>query len=231
MESVTARLNVVQLRGLRPELIPLVEVSAALVRGCLDNSRGVLTLAEAGEYGGSASAERSAWEAWYELKYLLLTPDPPRDAARVQVNALLQVIELLEKRSEWAAMLEKNQNALAIFETTHPDVVAEVRTQRKKDRRHWSGRSRTTVVAPTEPAKDAYKALSWETHPDVASIRDVSAVLRDGIGYLNFRLEDNDAAVERSASSASECLLRAWNAFAQSFGQKQIEGAPPRKPG
>jgi hypothetical protein len=71
--------------------------------------------------------------------------------------------------------------------------------------------------------------LSWETHPDIGPIRDISREERNGVIYLDLTVRaDVDMLVERSASSTSECLLRAWNAFAQSFGQKRIDEAPPR---
>jgi hypothetical protein len=80
---------------LKPELVPLVEATGAFVRGCWEAARGVLVLAMAGEYGGIGAAERQAWEMWNEVEFLLLSADPPRNGVKVQVNALIDVIELL----------------------------------------------------------------------------------------------------------------------------------------
>jgi hypothetical protein len=127
-------------------------------------------------------------------------------------------------------MFEKNTAGLAKFEASHPDVVDEVRQQRKKKRHHWSGQSRTSIVGRTDAARSVYKMLSWEAHPDIGPIRDVSTDDRDGVSYLDLTVSaDVDALVERAASSTSECLLRAWNAFADSFGQEAIDDAPPRR--
>jgi len=231
VEEVSQRLLVVPLRGLRPEHVPLVEASGAFVRGCWEAARGVLALARVGEYGGIAAAERQAWEMWSELDYLLLGPDPPRNGVKVQVNAFIDVIELLTKLDVPAEVRENNTAGLARFESSHPEVVAEVRLQRKSQK-HWSGKSRTSIVGPTDATRSVYKVLSWETHPDIGPIRDISTEERDGVTYLDLTVRaDVDAVVERSASSTSECLLRAWNAFAQSFGQKRIDDAPPRKAG
>lgn len=218
------------LHGLRPEFVPLVEATGAFVRGCWEAARGVLVLATAGEYGGIAAAERQAWEMWNELEYLLRSSDPPRNGVKVQVNALIEVIAHLTDVDVAAEMLEKNTTGLAKFEAGYPDVVAEVKAQRKRWK-HWSGQSRTSIVAPTGSARSVYKMLSWETHPDIGPIRDVSTEQRDGVTYLDLTVSvDIDALLERSASSTSECLLRAWNAFADSFGQERIDNAPPRKP-
>jgi hypothetical protein len=229
--EVSKRLKVIPLHGLTPELVPLVEASGAFVRGCWEAARGVLVLAAASEYGGIVAAERQAWEMWNELEYLLLSADPPRNGLKVQVNALIEVVELLTVLNVSPELLARNNGSLAELATAHPDVVAEVRQQRKKGRHHWSGQSRTLVVGKTDASRAVYKMLSWEAHPDIGPIRDISTEDRDGVSYLVLTdLDDVDTAVERSASNASECLLSAWNAFADSFGQAPIEGAPSRKP-
>jgi hypothetical protein len=138
--EVSRRVRTVPLHGLKPELVPLVEATGAFVRGCWEAARGVLVLAMAGEYGGIGAAERQAWEMWNEVEFLLLSADPPRNGVKVQVNALIDVIELLTALSYPAEMFEKNTAGLAKFEASHPDVVDEVRQQRKK--RGTTGRAR-----------------------------------------------------------------------------------------
>jgi hypothetical protein len=209
-----------------------VEVCGALVRGCLEGARAVLLLANANEFGGIAAVERSVWEMWSEMDYLLSSADPARNARKIQINALIEVIELLTERSAPQAMIDNNKNGLAKFEAAYPDIVKEVRGQRKKKRYHWTGGSRSKVIgSSSSAATSVYKMLSWETHPDVVSIRDIEAITDGNGGYLEFNATpDATAFVERSASATSECLLRAWNAFAQSFAQNLIDDAPPRVP-
>lgn len=230
--EVSKRLKVIPLHGLTPGLEPLVEASGAFVRGCWEAAKGVLILAVANEYSGIVAVERQAWEMWSDLEFLLLSADPPRNGLKVQINALIELVELLSVLGIPNEMLAENKQVLTKFELSHPDVVAEVKAQRKRNRHHWSGQSRTSIVGKTEASRAVYKMLSWEAHPDMGPIRDISTEVRDGVSYLLLNEpEDIGPHVERSASSTSECLLRAWNAFADSFGQSRIDDAPPRKQG
>ena len=83
---------------------------------------------------------------WREIDYLLLSTDPPRNGVKIQVNALIDVIDLITDLDAPPEMLQKNRDGLAKFEASHPDVVAEVRQQRKKRKFHWSGQSRSAIV-------------------------------------------------------------------------------------
>lgn len=232
LSAVDDRLGKVRVPAMTENLVPLLEVSGSFVRGCRNAARGVLVLAEAKEYGGIVAAERTAWEMWNELDYLLGTDKPQDEAVKVQVNGVLDVLELVSDMDYApASMVDNHKEALARFERDYPALVEDVRGQRKKGRYHWSGLSRTKVVAPTESSKAVYKMLSWESHPDIAAIRDVSGEIKGNDGVLKFyESEDVDALVERAASSASECLLRAWNLFAHFWQQQKIESVPERKP-
>ena len=231
--AVSERLDRVHVPGMTTNLVPLLEVSGAFLQGCLDAARGVLAMARAREHGGIVAAERAAWEFWSELDYLLRQPDPPTAAVTVQVNALMELIKWLRTRGEsYPEMLRRNEESLSRFEHSYPEVVHAVRDRREKGRFHWSGKSRTKVVGPTSVSADVYKLLSWETHADVLAIRDVEATIANGDGALTLYRPDDAlvlALVERSASSSSECLLRAWNAFAQFWQQEELESVPPRK--
>lgn len=229
--EVSRRLKSVKVSGLTPDYVPLLEASGAYVRGCWEAACGVMALATASERGGIVAAERQAWEMQNELDYLLRSADPPRNGVKVQVNALIEVIQLLTVSQISTEMLAHDEILLAEFETAHPQVVVEVRQQRKRKRYHWSGQGRTSIVAGTDLSRAVYKMLSWQAHPDICPIRDISTEDRNGVGYLLLTdPPDVDAAVERAASSTSECLLRAWNVFADYFGQATIDDAPPRKP-
>lgn len=214
-----------------PKLVPLLEVSGSFVRGCLDAARGVLAMADAREYGGIVAAERSAWEMWNELEYLLRGNRAPDDAIKVQINGLLEVLDLVKDLNDVpAGMADRNATALERFEKEYPALVQEVKDQRGNRRFHWSGRSRTSVVAPGDAERIVYKMLSWQTHPDILAIRDVSGTIRQGEADLTFSQPDDvNALVERSASSTSECLLRAWNLFAQFWTLATIDDVPPRQ--
>lgn len=230
--AVEERLARVRVSPMSDNLIPLLEVTAAVVRGCLDAARGVLALAKAPEWGGIVAAERSAWEMWNELKFLLRAEDPPNEAVKVQVNALIDVIGLLETvTTAPEGMLDRNRDGLAQFERKYPALVEKVCKQRKDRKMHWSGRSRTAVVGPDAASKAVYKMLSWDTHPDIVSIRDIAATIRDGVGTLDFgESRDVPELVERPCSSASESLLRSWNLFAEFWQQDQVTDVAPRKP-
>jgi hypothetical protein len=233
VSAVSERLRDVRVPGMTANLAPLLEVSGAFVQGCLDAGRGVLAMSRAKEHGGIVAAERSAWELWNELDYLLRRPDPPMEAVKVQVNALLELTSWLKKQEHVSSdVLKLNEDGLGRFKHEYPEIVRVVEEQRKKSRFHWSGQKRSKIVGPTAKWADVYKLLSWETHPDILSIRDVESTFEDGYGVLTLNLPD-DALIlalrERSASSTSECLLRCWNAFAQFWMQQEIEFVPPRK--
>lgn len=231
--GVTERLTRVRVSPMTDNLIPLLEVSGALVRGCLEAACGVLALARTPEWGGIVAVERTAWEMWNELEFVLRAEDPPGEAVKVQVNALLDVIGLLETTTITApaGMLDRNKEGLARFERAYPELVESVRQQRKNRRMHWSGHSRTAVVGPDPASKAVYKMLSWDTHPDVISIRDISASIENGVATLDFGAErDVPQLVERPCGAASESLLRSWNLFAEFWKQERLVDAPPRKP-
>jgi|GEM_PF-3666127 len=234
VEEVSRRLADVRVPGMTANLVPLLEVTGAFVQGCLDAGRGVLAMSRAKEHGGIVAAERSAWEMWNELDYLLRRPDPPMEAVKVQVNAILEITSWMKEQEHVSSdVLNRNEEGLSRFQRDYPEIVRAVSEQRKKGRFHWSGKSRSKIVGPTAKAADVYKLLSWETHPDILSIRDVEATFVQRDGVLTLNSPQNSLVItltERSASSTSECLLRAWNAFAQFWMLEVLELVPPRKP-
>lgn len=204
--------------------LPLLEVTSALLRGCLDAADAVLRLSEHG-YQGLHAVERAAWEHWKELEFLLARQTRFRDARKVQINATIEVLDFLRGRADTPpGMIERTQDTLAGQEREWPAEVAEVRDQRKRRKFHWSGESRSSVVAPAGSASDVYRLLSWESHPDVASIRDVTATRNGDEGDVTFHEpEDLQVMIDRSTWSTRKCLTRAWNVFASAWGLDQID--------
>lgn len=130
-------------------LLPLLEVSGSLVRGCLDAARGVLAMADLREYGGIVAAERSAWKCGMTSSTSSGTENPPVAAVKVQVNGLFEVLGLLDSiHYDPMDLAERSTEAIAKFERDFPDVVRAVREQRQKRKFHWSGRTRSAIVAP-----------------------------------------------------------------------------------
>ena len=223
--AVQLRLKYIRIEGLAKEHAPLLEVSAALVRGTHQHCHSVLALAEANSWAGMATVERAAWEMWNELDYLLRSDDPPYTAVKVQANAVFDVIDLLQKTPNApSGMLQRNEEFRDRLEAEHSNAVAEVRKQRKDRKWHWSGISRTAVVGPDDASRQVYKLLSWESHPDIASLRYIDVVFEGDHALVRFGDEGNGVASDRSSRSATELLLRSWNLFAQFWGLEPITG-------
>ena len=131
--GVSERLAHVHVAGMTTNLIPLLEVSGAFVQGCLDAGRGVLAMARAREYGGIVAAERSAWELWNELDYLLHQPDPPTEAVKVQVNALFELTSWLKRQKDTSPeMLARNEKGCSASSVSIPTLFAWLRNSDKK---------------------------------------------------------------------------------------------------
>ncbi len=228
LDAVQPKLKGIQVDGMSPDHSPLLEVSAALVRGAFHHCQSILALADAQSWGGIGTVERAAWEMWNELDYLLRSKDPTSAAVKVQANAVLEIVDLLEKTDDApAGMLERNREFRDRLEARYPGPFAKIRAQRtgKKKKWHWSGLSRTAVVGPDEASSRVYKLLSWESHPDIVSLRDIEVAFEENRARVCFGDEgDLSAAIERSCRSSAELLLRSWNLFAQFWGLDVVVG-------
>lgn len=228
LAAVQTPLYRIEVPGLRAEDVPLLEVTAALVRGVYQQCQSVLALADAHSWSGLGAVERAAWEMWNELEFVLRSENPSHAAAKVQANAVLGVVSLLENTDDVpAGMLERNRELLERLEKRHRAACDEVREQRKARKWHWSGQPRTSVVGPTDASKKVYKLLSWETHPDMASLREVEVTFDGNVAHLKFGDEEGGTgAIDRSCRSAAEMLLRSWNLLAQYWRLPPVTGVP-----
>ena len=203
-----------------------LEVSGSLLRGCYEAAQGVKALVEARQFGGLFAAERAAWEMWRELEYFFAAGDVGSSAVKAKANATIEVLEALSDDSDAPEDIRvENEKALAELESKFGTLVAEVREQRADRRFHWSGqRSRSAIVAAKgTPFHRVYKMLSWEAHPQLCFIREISTEEVGNRTFLRFETSEADRAFERAAWAVSEYLQRAWNQFAAGWGQTQID--------
>lgn len=230
--AVGERMQRVNLPELTAPGSELLEAAGAFLRGCYESAQGVAALAGANEYGGVIAVERMGWEMWRELEYLLRSAEPDKSAIKVKANAALELIGTLDPTDFSSQEMHlKTETLLLDLEKSYPSEVAEVRDQRSGKRFHWSGGSRSAVVASAGSLRDVYKMLSWHSHPDMCVLRDISTEVRDGRSWLVFHDEgDASRAIERACWATGEYLQRAWNLFAQALDQEEIAFPLPSAP-
>lgn len=218
--EIRGRTSPLLVANIADEDLPLLEVTAGLLRCCLEATEGVEALLTAGRYEAVFPIERAAWEIWSEFRFLIGRESRKRDAVKVEVNAILEVIETLPKIDKGAApddLLQRNEELLRLREGAYPELVAEVRGQRKKKQFHWSGQRRTDVFAATETDRLVYSLLSWEAHPVMGILRDVKTQRTDGGIELRFASPASEAPDlrERPAWSVTGYLWYLWVQFAK----------------
>lgn len=169
---------------------------------------------------------RTIYEIWLDFKHLLTVEERDKNAAKLQINALLELMRYMDKAGN--AFPDDTRNCVKSSLDYHcdrrPDAHAEVVEQRKKRKYHWSGMTRTQLES-LHGAENVYTYLSWESHATMAGIRD-SQIVEDGNSYsIAFDHDDKDDPMSMNAWAASGYVYYMYAHFADEFGFPSI--VPP----
>jgi hypothetical protein len=129
-----------------------------------------------------------------------------------------------------SGLLESVAAQIAAYETSHPPLVDEMRTLRKRRKGlHWSGKTRTDVYAPDPPSRKVYKLLSWEAHPIAVGIHEVEITQQDRAFAVAFpTIADGEELVDRAAWGVAHSLFFTWNTYAAIWRLRRVASPWPR---
>jgi len=147
-------------------------------------------------------------------------------SVKAQINATIEVLEFAEARLESFSSdgLDGIRRNIAFWSEEYPDIVKEIRTQRKKRRFHWSGVSRSQMERTVMPAPDVYQMLSLEAHAVLSPIRDVEFINKGSIYTLWFEPQNTPTVDPEFVSwVVGGILYNMWNRYAEFFGLPIIE--------
>lgn len=207
--------------------------SMALLRAAMVQGAAVLTLGRT-EVAESAEVNlRSLFEAWVNLRFLLLHGDRTRNARKYIASAYLELRDYVAALGDSEEDVAKLDALLEKLKQADPAAVQEVVTQREDRKWHWSGLNLTKVidtVGAALPPKDVnlrqvYKLMSWGGHHDIAVIRDVQrTALEDGEHVTFKHWQPQEETAEFCAYGALGFLADCWTVFAGAFGLPLIDG-------
>lgn len=211
-------------------------VCSAWVRLGLAYARGALAVLADGLPEAAEPLERSLWELWIEMVYLLDHGTPADNAARVQITAAMDLVDFLRRtKSPSAAAVAGANRQLRRLKADHPTAYSAIAAQRsaRPAKWHWSGLSRSAlwrkVMGPD--GAELYGLMSWEVHGAVTALRDVRADPKTG--QLVFAPRDvppPEIAVEGAAEHTAQRVIEFWNRYADAFGLPTVDpgdDAPP----
>ncbi|HEV2378687.1 MAG TPA: DUF5677 domain-containing protein [Terriglobia bacterium] len=215
--------HLVKDRTLEPpssELLLLFVVTSVWLNSALTQTKAILLLVTEGMTEAVGPLQRALWELWIEWRYLLGQSDRAVMAAKVMLNAMIETIGVLEKEPgvfgpDYIAKLQDN---IRQFESSYPVAAAEIRSQRKARRFHWSGVSRAGMERALAPGQEVYRILSWDAHGTVAPLRDVA--ISFGGDKVSFQCGQKvrDRDIERHACHSGGVLFYTYNGFAGLWG-------------
>lgn len=203
-----------------------LRVTTELLLATLAHAEAVDLLLDRGHVTATAALERAAWELSAEFEFLVRRDEAIRDATRARIHALLDVHEHAETAFGASSAL-RNDVAREItgYEKNEPELVADMRALRKKNKRsHWSGVSRTEVYAHDAASRSVYKLLSWEAHPIAVGIHAIE-VSPDGDGVRVGIPPVNDVGdlTNRVAWAVAHSLFFVWNGYAAIWRLQAVE--------
>lgn len=178
---------------------------------------------------------RQMFEAWVDLRYLLLHGDPIENAHRSFVFAHMDLLAFLQEYGagdkELKAEAEKVTEALQGLSRNTPDVYRKVEGERKAGSQYWSGKGRRKLIGEVgektghgaKTLQGAYKLYSWEAHHVVNFLRDFRAATTEkgveiGFGFGADAVERGEDCCER----AQEMVRDGWAVFCQVFPQPRM---------
>ncbi|MFZ5450884.1 MAG: DUF5677 domain-containing protein [Thermodesulfobacteriota bacterium] len=209
-----------------PNNIEVMLVATGLVERALSYSSAIRTLIINNQTADSQPLQRAIYELWIEHKYLLSVGEPLINAIKAQINANFEAIEFAEARPESFSSdrLDGIKRNIDFWSIEHPNIIKEIRDQRKKRRFHWSGVSRSQMERAVMPAPEVYQMLSWEAHAVLSPIRDVEFFKGDSEYRLWFEPRNTPTVNPEWVSYfAGGILYYMWNSYAEFFGLPSIE--------
>lgn len=149
----------------------LVHVTTSLVSHALHLARGVAILLGSDLTIAVGPLERTLYELWCETRGLLSQGE--MGARKMLLNSMIELLDA-SKNDEGAdfALKQMYQDMITFVESTFPEISETIRTQRRKRRFHWSGRSRTEIMGLGSPDAQLYRCLSWEGNFEHAALLD-----------------------------------------------------------
>ena len=213
--------------AIAPSDVSLLLVTTSMVEVALQYTKAIHALITAGLHLAAGPIERGLWELWNDFRYLLMTPDPERQALKVLINASMEVRDFIGKnRPDDRTSQMSIERGLESYRGEDPDLFEEVLLQRKKRRFHWSGLSFTEVARAVSGDTRVYKILSWDAHNLLAPIRDVQFLNAGSQVKLIFsRRDDAFANRDRLAWATGGVLFNMWNDHASRWNGSPI--SPP----
>lgn len=211
------------------EELDVLLVAAAWMRLALSYAHGVAALLGDGRPDAAAPVERALLELWADFRYLLRHGSRVENAARIEINAVIEMTDFLARNATKAGgeKLPGSDGAerqRAKLEARYPEIYAAVKAQRRRGRWHWSGLSRSQLLREVdgEDAPEIYGVLSWDAHAVMNLIRDIEVVDAES-GLVNFGpSRDPMQWIDRTAFHVSGTLFYFWNEFARLSGRDPI---------
>jgi len=207
-----------------PDLMEAFVVTSTWLNNALTHAKAILTLISQGLPDAVGPTQRALYELWIDWRFLLRHGDRNFNAAKVNINAMLEALESFEKQparidpKEFADARRRTRE----FELRYPEASAEVRTQRGRRKYHWSGISRSEMERTLGGSAFAYQFLSWDAHGTMGPIRDVSFKLSDGMAHFRFGRLETESSVKFCAWMNGGVLYYIYNDFARLWGLPTI---------
>jgi hypothetical protein len=175
--SIERRLEGIPSPPLLEEHGVIVDVAKTYMYGILKQGRAIALLADSGVAECAYSNLRSMFEAYVDLRYLLMG-DQKASALRVVLYAIHDLIAGSDQAG--IADSEARAGALDLIESWGQEDPATLNAFKAdwdgRRRGHWSGMSRTALIRHLDPDPRSllvtYKALSWESHGVLSAILD-----------------------------------------------------------
>ena len=225
LKGATADMKVTKLTDANLELFV---VASAWFRQALSFGEALEALGFTDRTEAAGPTIRALYELWGEFQYLMGLPDANSQAIRVQIAALLELDDWLQKvdrdfPAEGLAGLKRQKE---FFAKEYSAMYEEIVSSRKQRRYHWSGLSRTEVLrrAFDAGAANVYSAFSWEVHSTMTALRDVSVDRANNSIFFSHYL-DESVAKEQMAHRAGGMLFFMWHQYSAAFGLPLVE--PP----
>jgi hypothetical protein len=206
----------------------------ALARQVTLHADAVLTLVRAENAAAASASLRAEFEAWLDLRYLLLHGDRKWNAVKCYTFANLELLAYLEECNEPSERRAPVESQIAALRTHHREVVEEVERERTRRSRYWTGMSRTKQLSEVAKVRrtrgqefldTAYKLQSWDAHHIMTLIKDVRSVtkvsetgeVRLEVGF-GFGPPSTLGDENQLLAHAYEMLADAWQLMREFFG-------------
>jgi len=195
-------------------------VTSLWLNSVLTQAKGILLLITQGLPGAVGPLQRALWEHWTEWRYLLNHGDRGLNAAKVNLNAMLEALDHAEAQAGTLepSMLARLERTVQEFEAQHPRASTEVRAQRKKDKFHWSGMSRAVLEQTVGGSTFAHQYLSWEADGIMGPIRDISIEPNGEVPNLRFGRQKDESEINQNAWISGVVLFYMYDEFARMWG-------------